>query len=69
MLIKPNHPYEWLVRKIADYRYANNCTNQTVADMAGLKRSKVVAFIAGTRVDKKTADKIAEAIGAEKEAR
>lgn len=53
------------MRKIADYRYTNNTNNKDIAKLAHISRAKLAAFIAGTRVDEKTAHKISAAIGAE----
>lgn len=53
------------MRKIADYRYTNNTNNKDIAKLAHISRAKLAAFIAGTRVDEKTAQKISAAIGAD----
>lgn len=68
-IIKQNHPYAYLVSEIARYRYVNNLTNKDLAKKTGLSRAKIAAFITGTRVNAKTAKKLAETIGLGEERR
>jgi len=61
--MKRKHPYAELVRSIRVFRAENNCTNQTVAELAGISYSKLIAFISNSRVDDDTARAISKAIG------
>lgn len=62
-LMKLNHPYVGLVKAIRDFRDENQCTNEDVARLAGIKYSKLTAFISNSRVDDDTARAISRAIG------